>query len=251
MERYVDRNRLHSHVRFFGARPNSFVRELIAASDVLFLPSAHEGISLSLYEAMAAGVPVVGADVGGQSELVTPECGVLVKRADKETEVTEYCDALAELLVDQGRREAMGKAGRARIRAHFTLEEMGDRMEAVLARAGELARSDRRAVPSAEEARNAAREGVRVVWWDYPLPPSRFREAAESSFARSYPVRQALLRAWRTPGGYTTSYQVRYTLFRALRTVGMPIYDIGMRLGLHWLEPLKDRVFAALFRQGK
>ena len=248
MKGFVDRNRLGEYVRFLGARPNSFVRELIAASDVLFLPSAQEGISLSLYEAMAAGVPVVAADVGGQRELVTPDCGVLIRRADVETEVTEYCDALAELLVDHHRREAMGKAARARIGAHFTLDEMGDRMEAALERASDLARLSRHRVPSAEEARDAAREGVQTVWWDYPLPPS-LRETAGSTNVRSYPVRQALFSALRTGSGYARSYQVRYALFRALRTVGMPIYDIGMRMGLHWLEPMKDRVFDALFRR--
>ena len=200
MEGFVDRNRLGRHVRFLGARPNSFVRELIAASDVLFLPSEHEGISLSMYEAMAAGVPVVGADVGGQSELVTPDCGVLIRRADEETEVAEYCEVLARLLVDHGRREAMGKAARARVEAHFTLDEMGDRMEAVLERASDLAVSSRRTVPSAEEARDAAREGVRVVWWDYPkpLPAHAFRAILGSLYARSYPGRLALFRALRT-----------------------------------------------------
>jgi glycosyltransferase involved in cell wall biosynthesis len=231
MKRFVKRNRLGQYVRFLGARPNSFVRELIAASDVLFLPSRHEGISLSLYEAMAAGVPVVGADVGGQRELVTPDCGVLIPRADEETEVAQYCEVLARLLVDHRRREAMGKAARARIQAHFTLDEMGERMEAVLGRASDLAVSSPRTVPSAEEARDAAREGVRTVWWDHPLPPSAFRMLLGSSYARSYPG--------------------RYALFRALRKVGLPIYEIGMRMGLHWFEPVKDRVFNALFREAK
>ena len=45
---------------------------------------------------------------------------------------------------------------------------------------------------------------------------------------------------------FARSYPIRYALFRALRAVGMPIYEFGMRMGLHWLEPLKDRVFYAL-----
>jgi glycosyltransferase involved in cell wall biosynthesis/GT2 family glycosyltransferase len=230
MEEFVDRHRLGRHVRFLGVRRNSFVREVIAASDVLFLPSAQEGIALSFYEAMAAGVPVVGADVGGQRELVTPDCGVLIRRADEETEVAEYCEVLSGLLVDRGRREAMGKAARARIDAHFTLDKMGDRMEAVFERASDLAVSSRRTVPSAEEAREAAREGVRAVWWDHPLPPSTSPAKVRSVSARSYP---------------------RLVLFRAMRAVGMPIYELGIRMGLHWLEPVKDRIFNALFRDSK
>lgn len=231
MEGFVDRNRLGRHVRFLGVKPNSFVRELIAASDLLFLPSEQEGISLSLYEAMAAGVPVVGADVGGQRELVTPDCGVLIPRADEETEVAEYCEILARLLADRGRREAMGKAARARIAAHFTLDEMGDRMEAVLDRASDLAGSSPRTMPNAEEARDGAREGVRAIWWDYPIPLPA-------------PAFGAILGSL-----YTSSYPGRLALLRALRTVGAPIYEVGMRRGLHWLEPAKDRVFNALIRE--
>jgi glycosyltransferase involved in cell wall biosynthesis len=44
-----------------------------SAADILLLPSAYEGVSLSLYEAMAMQLPVVASDVGGQAELVTPE----------------------------------------------------------------------------------------------------------------------------------------------------------------------------------
>ncbi len=61
-----------------GALPNPRLRDLMAAADILFLPSAWEGIAQSIYEAMAAGLVVVGADVGGQRELVTPDCGYLL-----------------------------------------------------------------------------------------------------------------------------------------------------------------------------
>ena len=61
------------------------------------------------------------------------------------------------------RRRAMGEAGRARIREHFTLDGMGELMEELLARAAELAASDPRPVPSANDARSAALDGVRLV----------------------------------------------------------------------------------------
>ena len=44
---------------------------------------------------MACGVPVVGADVGGQAELVTPDCGVLIGRGAEEDEAEQYATALA------------------------------------------------------------------------------------------------------------------------------------------------------------
>ena len=160
---FVRRTRLAKHVRCLGVQPNARVQELIAAADCVFIPSTNEGISLAFYEALAAGVPAVGADVGGQRELVTPECGILVRRADEATEVRRYADAIGELLDDPSRRRAMGEAGRARIREHFTLDEMGELMEELLARAAELAASDPRPVPSANDAHSAALDGVRLV----------------------------------------------------------------------------------------
>jgi glycosyltransferase involved in cell wall biosynthesis len=77
---FVRRKRLGRHVRCLGTQPNTRVQELMAVADLVFIPSTHEGISLAFYEALAAGVPVVGADVGGQRELVTPDCGVLIQR---------------------------------------------------------------------------------------------------------------------------------------------------------------------------
>ena len=63
-----------------GGVPNEKMRDLLAAADIFFLPSRWEGIALAIYEAMSMGVAVVGAIVGGQAELVTPECGVLIPR---------------------------------------------------------------------------------------------------------------------------------------------------------------------------
>jgi glycosyltransferase involved in cell wall biosynthesis len=160
---FVRRTRLAKHVRCLGLQPNARVQELIAAADCVFIPSRQEGISLAFYEALAAGVPAVGADVGGQRELITPECGILVRPGDEATEVRRYADALGELLDDPSRRRAMGEAGRARIGEHFTLDGMGELMEELLARATELAASDPRPVPSANDARSAALDGVRIV----------------------------------------------------------------------------------------
>jgi len=49
-----------------------------AASDVLLLPSANEGVALVVYEAMAAGLLVMTTAVGGQAEVVTNQTGVLL-----------------------------------------------------------------------------------------------------------------------------------------------------------------------------
>ncbi len=143
LEEFLKAHALESHVRLLGAVGPQRVREIYRASDVLFLPSAHEGIALVIYEALAAGLPVVGADVGGQRELATPECAVLLPRSDEATEIQQYADELEGLLRDPVRRAAMGQAGRARICTRFTLDQMGERMIAMLA----LARQRKQMVP--------------------------------------------------------------------------------------------------------
>lgn len=137
LQRYVRRHRLKSHVRVLGTVKHERMQELLAASDIFFLPSKMEGISLAIYEAMAMGVVPVGADVGGQRELVTPECGVLVERSSHEREVKAYSDVLATLIESSERRKALGEAARDRVSTYFKLEQMGERMDQLLKKAQE------------------------------------------------------------------------------------------------------------------
>lgn len=117
-------------VRLLGLQSNEHIKELLAISDIFFLPSKHEGIALSIYEAMSMGVVPVSADVGGQRELVTSESGVLIPRGPDEAE--RYADALASLLNDAELRRRMAGAARKRVVESFRLEQMGDAMAALL-----------------------------------------------------------------------------------------------------------------------
>lgn len=127
-------------VRLLGGVPNQRIRMLMAGADILFLPSQWEGIALVLFEAMAAGLPIVGADVGGQKELVTPDCGILIARSDEESEAVHYAKLLAELIADPIRCKKMGNAGQQRIRQSFRLDQMGSRMDSLFK--GTLAHPD-------------------------------------------------------------------------------------------------------------
>ena len=115
-------------VQFLGAVTNTRVRELMMASDILFLPSAWEGISLTVYEAMASGLAVVGAAVGGQAELVIEGTGVLIQRSTPEQEAHQYAVALKRMIDDPGMRMRCARAARERVERHFSLGQMGDRM---------------------------------------------------------------------------------------------------------------------------
>jgi glycosyltransferase involved in cell wall biosynthesis/peptidoglycan/xylan/chitin deacetylase (PgdA/CDA1 family) len=119
LESLAARLGLGGSVIFTGRQEN--VRPWLAGFDVFALPSLTEGIPLALLEAMAVGVPVVASDVGGIPEVVnSPACGRLVPPGDRGA----LEEALTELLGNPGARDALGRAGAARVRQAFSLRSM-------------------------------------------------------------------------------------------------------------------------------
>jgi glycosyltransferase involved in cell wall biosynthesis len=107
----------HSHVQFLGQRED--VPSLMPSFDILAVPSRHEGMGLVILEAMACGLPVVGARAGGIPEVVVDgETGLLFDGDDAEG----FCKALVRLCRDRELRTAMGRAGRLRVEQHFQRE---------------------------------------------------------------------------------------------------------------------------------
>jgi glycosyltransferase involved in cell wall biosynthesis len=183
---FVRREKLGKRVRLLGDVPHARVRELMQAADILLLPSEREGIALTLFEAMAAGAVPVAAAVGGQRELVAPECGVLVPR-DAPDELAAYVAALRALIADPGRRAAMAQAGRARVVAHFDSARLVERMQALLDRAAELAAAEPR--PAVDPgvglaAATLAMEHFQLETRLRALPPVRLLLALRWSSAR-------------------------------------------------------------------
>ena len=107
-----------SAVRFLGHREDA--RDLLAACDVYANSSISEGISLTILEAMAAGLPIVATSVGGTPEIVDATCGRLVPARDAES----LGSMLASLAADPTLRATLGREARARVEQHFTLDRM-------------------------------------------------------------------------------------------------------------------------------
>jgi sugar transferase (PEP-CTERM/EpsH1 system associated) len=85
------------------------------------LPSLAEGVSNTILEAMASGLPVVATAVGGNVELVDRGAtGLLVPAGDVEALAT----AIVDLAADPGRAATMGRAGRAAAESRFSLAAM-------------------------------------------------------------------------------------------------------------------------------
>ena len=92
--------------------------------DVFVLPSVNEGISNTILEAMATGLPVVAARVGGNPELVVD--GVSGRLYDP-AGTDGLQQALLPYLTDPGLRERHGRAGRERVVQNFSLDAMVSR----------------------------------------------------------------------------------------------------------------------------
>ncbi len=126
---------LNDRVRFMGQLPHEQLLRLYQEGevDVVVLPSLdlggglHEGIPVSLMEAMAHGLPVVSTRTGGIPELLDGGAGVLVPPAD----ALALADALRSLHTEPSTRRALGRAGREAVVGRFSIARVVDRLEAL------------------------------------------------------------------------------------------------------------------------
>jgi glycosyltransferase involved in cell wall biosynthesis len=239
---FVKRQGLSGSVRLLGAVANERVQELMVAADIFFLPSQWEGIALSMYEAMACGLPVIGADVGGQRELITPECGVLVARSNEENEAEQYARILGELLQDAGRRREMGQAGRRQVETHFRLEQMGEGLTSLLQEAMRLHVTQPRPVPGLGLGRACAAQAVEYVRLsDVADGLWREREQAQAGPLGFHPyLLDPHSDSWRT------------LAYFAIRRLLLRYYRAALeRKVMRWLLPFKNRLKRTLLREAR
>jgi glycosyltransferase involved in cell wall biosynthesis/SAM-dependent methyltransferase len=144
---------------FWGSRRDT--GQFYRKADIFLLPSQWEGIALTLYEAMAMGLPVVASDVGGQRELVTEETGVLIPLGVPD-EIDRFVESLLHLIEHPDARQQMGKAGRERVRQHFPLSQM---VEAITEHLAELLQE---------------KNGAKGDFWYWPLALDRFSQWLEA-----------------------------------------------------------------------
>lgn len=104
------------------------LRRHLSTADIFVLPSRSEGFSNAIVEAMAASLPVVATNVGGNAEAVSDGLsGFIVPPEDPE----QLATAIARLLSDPSQAMAMGLAGKKLAAERFTTEAMMNRITAV------------------------------------------------------------------------------------------------------------------------
>jgi N-acetyl-alpha-D-glucosaminyl L-malate synthase BshA len=128
-------------VSFIGNLP--MVEEVLIGADLFLFASETESFGLAILEAMAAGVPVVAAGVGGVPEVVVDgETGYLLPVGD----VEGMAAAAVALLSDEPRRRAVAAAARRRAVEVFSEEEMVGRYRGIYERVLTASAAGRRPV---------------------------------------------------------------------------------------------------------
>jgi glycosyltransferase involved in cell wall biosynthesis len=121
-------------VRFAG--PTSDVAEFLRGADLAVLASGQEGLSNSLLEYMAAGLPVIGSRVSGTEDFVIPgRTGWLFEAGDVD-DLTRCLAAALAASVEQ--RAAMARNARAEVTARASTEAVANRLLELYEQSGQI-----------------------------------------------------------------------------------------------------------------
>jgi glycosyltransferase involved in cell wall biosynthesis len=121
LEGILGKNGTRNNVRLLGHVPWQELADWYRRATVFVMPSYYETFGISVIEAMAFGLPVVATNTGGLPEVVEDGVtGILVPPGNSEA----LSEALIRLLRDPDLRKRMGRAGRDRVRAEYTIDQV-------------------------------------------------------------------------------------------------------------------------------
>ncbi len=111
---------------FLGERDD--VAEILQVIDVFVLPSFYEGFPVVILEAMAAGLPVVATNVGGNREVILDgRTGFIVEPGSPD----KLAEKIKDLLEDDEIRKNFGEAGFKRVKENFSIDKTVDGIESL------------------------------------------------------------------------------------------------------------------------
>lgn len=118
IESLIEKSRFKHSIKILGYRSN--IRDYLQASDCFVLPSVDEGISNSLLEAMACGLPPIVTKVGSNPEVVEHlNSGILVESRDSGS----LGKAISFILSNEQMRRYMGRSARERVESKYSLDK--------------------------------------------------------------------------------------------------------------------------------
>jgi glycosyltransferase involved in cell wall biosynthesis len=111
---------LTNRVSFLGFRERTTIPFYLCQSDVFILLSLAEAFGNVIAEAMACGLPIIGANEGGIPDLVDKGNGILVEA----TNVTQIKSAIISMKTNKEMRIKMGKANAEKIEQNYKWEKV-------------------------------------------------------------------------------------------------------------------------------
>jgi glycosyltransferase involved in cell wall biosynthesis len=124
---------LKSKVEFCGWVSGQAKERLFATSEIFVLPSHHEGLPVSILEAMSWRLAVVATNVGGVPDVIRDQVdGLIVSPGD----VASLAASLVRLAKDESMRTAMAAAGRSRVERAFSADVVLPKLEGLYASIG-------------------------------------------------------------------------------------------------------------------
>jgi glycosyltransferase involved in cell wall biosynthesis len=121
LERFARSLGVGDRVTFTGFVPDA--TSMLPILDIFVLSSLHEGISISLLESQAMGIPAVVTNVGGNSEVVLDGINGLLAEPNQPESIANLCH---KLIIDPVLRANYGNAGRVRVAEFFSEKSMGN-----------------------------------------------------------------------------------------------------------------------------
>jgi len=126
LEAEISALRLASIIHIVGFQDD--IHSWLRRFNTFVLSSLREGQPMALLEAMALGLPIVATGVGGVPDTIAAGSeGLLVAPGDP----VLLAEAMEALVLDEGRRTALGRNAHARCRADFSIQSVGDRYQAL------------------------------------------------------------------------------------------------------------------------
>ncbi len=115
----INKLNLNQQIYFLGKKSN--INEILKIMDIFVLPSLSEGFSNSIIEAMAAGVPVIATNVGGNPEAIEHNKTGFIVPVKNSTAIAEK---IKKLLKYPKLREQLGQAGRLWAEHNYNIKKI-------------------------------------------------------------------------------------------------------------------------------
>lgn len=118
LKKLVTKYRLNDHVHFLGFRTN--VLEIVSKADIFVFPSYREGLSVSLMESMALGLPVIASNIRGNRDLIDDMRGGILVNPDDSDDIYY---ALNKLIENSEMRNQFGRYNQEKVK-NYSLDNV-------------------------------------------------------------------------------------------------------------------------------